>query len=163
MTSGPPQLDRAVRRAPSSVRTAAPQSLVPRPVPAQLLHVVEAVAEAGQQPPVEPASGRHQRVVLPETLLADANEARPPKVGEMPGHRRLRRPQHRHEISYAHLAVVLEQVEDPEARTIRKRPEHEIDVLSAHGFIVFGQNGVATKDTSTVSPLAPRTAASSTM
>jgi len=143
-------------------RAAAGESLVPLPVARELWHLVEAAAQAPEQPRVEPAVGRSQRVVLPDTVLPDAHEARLAEVREMPRHRRLRGAEDGNEVSHAYLLVLLEQVEDAQPRAIGEGSEHPIDARSLHRVIVVPQNGIPSNEASTPRPSEPGLAASST-
>jgi hypothetical protein len=53
-----------------------------------------------------------KRVVLPVTVLADQDESGAAEVGQVPGRRGLRDAQDAHQISHAHLTVVVKEVED---------------------------------------------------
>lgn len=85
---------------------------------------------------MEPGAGGLQRVVLPEAGFPDAYEAGAAQIREMTRHSGLRGPESRDEIADAHLAVVLQQVQNPQARAIGESTEHAVYGCSGHNVIV---------------------------
>ena len=114
----------------------------------QLAHLVETSTEALEQPPVKPAVGGRERVVLPESVPPHVHEARPAQVSEVARHGCLGSPENGNEVSHADLPVVFEEMKDSQPGAIREGPEHAIDANGGHVCILGGQKGVASNEAS---------------
>jgi len=85
---------------------------------------------------MEPVAGGFERVVLPQSGLPYADEAGATQIREMTRHGSLRGPENRDKIADAYLAMVLQQVKDPEARAIGESTEHPVYSCCGHKRIV---------------------------
>ena len=66
-----------------------------------------------------------QRVEVPRALLTDTDQTSPSQRRKVPGNRRLRDAEDRHEITHAELSVD-QQMQNPESYRVRECPKHQI-------------------------------------
>jgi len=66
--------------------------------------------------------------MAPQTGLADQDQIGLPQVGQVPGNSRLRGAKDFHDVSDAEFPA-LQDVENPQPRSVGERPEHQVDAI----------------------------------
>lgn len=113
-------------RSPSAARLPTSSLARPRAIAFKLRHLVETGRQTAEQLRMKAIARFSERVVAPRPALPNCDQTGTAQVCKVPRRRRLGHFQRSHQVADAHLAV-LQEVEDPQPRSVRERPKQPID------------------------------------
>jgi hypothetical protein len=100
-------------------------------------HFAETLGKAFQQLPMKSSFGRGKGIVAPQARLTDQNQIGLAQVGQVPGDARLWSLQDFYDVSDAKFRA-LQDVENPQPRSVGKCPEHQVGAAEHFGLCAFG-------------------------
>jgi len=88
---------------------------------------VKAAPEAFDEIPLKRGRGGRYPVMIPKAVLSSLNQARPAKISQVPRRGGLGNLNDAYDVPHAQLSAEQE-TQNPQARSIRKSPEHQVDL-----------------------------------